>query len=355
MSDFSAYGGIHEEWVAAEKANPVITVVDMTVEEKKRAQNEAREKVAAEGLKALRSKVTMRDHGITCRDGHHIEARTYRPSSIDEREKLPVYIHFHGGGFMTGTLASEDTICAGIAIGAGVMVLNVNYRHTPEHGYPTAWDDAEDAFEWLHDNIDAIHGDAQAVVIGGISAGAWLTASLVLRKHLGQSTTSSRPSVAGQVLMIPCVTFLDCFGPLREKLANPRQSSYEENADAPILPLSIAKEYNHYLKVENPDPNDLRLNPGHAKPEQVAGLPPTVFGIAGRDILRDEGLLYAKMLAEAGVPTDVNVYKGVPHGFRRLGAHMPTTASRWDRTMVDGIKWALSKPRASGRLEIKAE
>src|SRR5687768_3307897 len=110
MSDFSAYGGIHEEWVAAEKANPIVTV-HLPVEEKKKVQNEAREKLAAEGLKAVRSKVLIRDHTIPCRDGAQIEGRTYRPSNVDEKEKLPVYIHFHGGGFMTGTLSSEDTIC----------------------------------------------------------------------------------------------------------------------------------------------------------------------------------------------------------------------------------------------------
>lgn len=299
MCDFSEYGGIHEEWIAAEKASPVVAI-NLPVEQKKKVQNAAREKLAAQGLEAVRSKVILHDYTIPCRDGANIEGRTYRPSDVDENKTLPVYMHFHGGGFMAGTLSSEDAICAGIAIAAGVMVLNVNYRHTPEHVYPTAWHDAEDAFEWLHDNIDAVHGDAQSVVIGGISAGAWLTASLLLMKKLGLSATKSRPPVAGQVLMIPCLVHLECFGPQRRKLANPDKSSYEENHDAPILPMPTAKEFIDHLKVERPDPNDLQLNPGNASPEQVAGLPPTVFGVAGRDILRDEGLLYAKMLAEAG-------------------------------------------------------
>lgn len=99
--------------------------------------------------------------------------------------------------------------------------------------------------------------------------------------------------------MIPCLVHMDCYEPQRRKLADPTQSSYEENADAPILPFPIAKEYIEHLKVESPDPEDLQLNPGNANPGQVTGLPPTVFGVAGRDILRDEGLLYAKMLAEA--------------------------------------------------------
>ena len=39
-----------------------------------------------------------------------------------------------------------------------------------------------------------------------------------------------------------------------------------------------------------------------------AGLPPTFFQIAGLDPLRDEGLLYEKLLREAGVKTQLIMY-----------------------------------------------
>jgi acetyl esterase/lipase len=46
--------------------------------------------------------------------------------------------------------------------------------------------------------------------------------------------------------------------------------------------------------------NDLRLNPGNATEKEVTKLPPTTFGIAGYDPLRDEGLFYAKLLSDNG-------------------------------------------------------
>ena len=49
-----------------------------------------------------------------------------------------------------------------------------------------------------------------------------------------------------------------------------------------------------------PSQLDLRVNPGYASSTQVVGLPPTVCAVAGMDILRDEGLLYARQLTEAG-------------------------------------------------------
>jgi acetyl esterase/lipase len=102
------------------------------------------------------------------------------------------------------------------------------------------------------------------------------------------------------------------------------------------------------LKVPKTDlqVDDLRLNPGNASPEKVQGFPPTVFGVAGMDPLRDEGLLFAMTLAEASVPTDVNIFPGLPHGFRRYGDSL-SECERWDKVMENGTMWVLSGPVAS--------
>ena len=47
----------------------------------------------------------------------------------------------------------------------------------------------------------------------------------------------------------------------------------------------------------------------------LAGLPPAVIGVAEFDPLRDEGLVYAKSLADAGVEVVVRRYDGLIHGF----------------------------------------
>ncbi|KAL2136179.1 hypothetical protein VTI74DRAFT_5057 [Chaetomium olivicolor] len=340
MCDFSCYGGASDEWLALEASLPP-PPLGQSVEEKRRAVNASREQAAAEAMEVLGRWVRTQDHSIPTRDGSSIEARSYRPLDRDASDPLPVYIHLHGGGFLFGTLASEDATCARISLNARVVVINVNYRHTPEHHYPTAWNDVEDAFEWLHDNIQAVGGDAARVVVGGISAGAQLTASLVLGKHLGR-VAASRPAIAGQVLMIPALVNMDCYEPQMRKMKDPSISSYEENKDAPILPVSMCRFFTELLKIDKSElnPENLKLNPGNATPEQVKGLPPTVFGIAGLDPLRDEGLLYAKMLTESGVPTDVHLFKGVPHGFRRFGEKL-SASEKWDEVMENGIRWAL--------------
>lgn len=300
MCDFSEYGGPSDEWLAVAASIPA-PVPGLSLDERKKIINDARDEGAAEAMKAMNlgPQVRMQDHAIPARDGSSLEARSYRPAGADQTRPLPVYLHLHGGGFFFGTLASEDFMCARIAANDKVVVLNVNYRHTPEYPYPTAWDDTHDAFEWLHDHIDVLGGDAGQVVIGGISAGAQLAASLTLEQHLGRIATG-RPAIAGQLLMIPALVNMDCYEPQLKQMKNPAVSSCVENRDAPILPMAIVKFFTDLLKIENPDVNDLKLSPGNATPAQVKGLPPTVFGITGLDPLRDEGLLYAKMLTEAG-------------------------------------------------------
>ncbi|CAN9368503.1 unnamed protein product [Alternaria alternata] len=353
--DFSQYGGPSEEWLAVEKTLPARTYdVTMDPHVLKEAVNAERESRAAEVMPLLAPHVQVKDYTIPTRDGSTIEARSYRSVKTDASERLPVYLYFHGGGFIFGTLSSEDPLCAQTAIKTGAIVLNVNYRHTPEHTFPTAWYDSQDAFAWLHKNIDEIGGDPSKVITGGISAGGTLAASLTLEQHLGKSEViAGLPTLAGQILIIPMVAHPATYDQGPGKLL--KTSSYVENENAPILPKKIVDFFTKLLdtaKTASPDLKDTKFNMVNATAEEVKGLPPTVFGIAGLDPLRDEALLYAKLLSEANVPTDITVFKGVPHGHRRFGKALKAS-EHWDECVDGGILWVLSKPKATGKFDVK--
>ncbi|EFQ90070.1 hypothetical protein CFE70_001522 [Pyrenophora teres f. teres 0-1] len=350
--DFSQYGGPSEEWLAVEKTLPASTFdLSMDPVALRTAVNAERESRASEAMKLLAPQVHVKDYTIPTRDGLVIEARTYRSVKKDATEKLPVYMYLHGGGFIFGTLNTEDPLCAQTAINTGAVVLNVNYRHTPEHAFPTAWHDSQDALAWLHSNINAIGGDPSKVVVGGVSAGGQLAASLALEQHLGKSDiTKHLPRLAGQILIIPPLAALSTYdqGP-GKKL---KSSSRIENEHAPILPKKTMDFFTSLLKAGDPDLKDTKLNIVNATEEEVKGLLPTVFGIAGLDPLRDEGLLYAKLLSEANVPTDITLFKGVPHGHRRFGKALKAS-EHWDKCVEEGILWVLSKPQATGKFQVK--
>ncbi|KAL2832593.1 Alpha/Beta hydrolase protein [Aspergillus cavernicola] len=363
--DFSEYTGPSKEWLVLEPALPTRTP-GLTTEELKAITNKGREDVAARDMmeQDLSSRVIIHDHRIPTRDNQTLEARSYRPSNTNNTnpsKPLPVYIHLHGGGFLFGTLASEDAICSRIVTSLAeqentpIVVLNVNYRHTPEHAYPVAWNDTEDAFHWVHDHLGEIGGDGERVVMGGISAGAWLAASTALAQNLARDgELAARPRIRGMVLMIPGLVHYKCYRAQVERLRDPGVSSWVENRDAPVIPLKTVEMFMGLLGVEGGEglEGDLRLNPGNARGEQVAGLGPVTVGVAGMDPLRDEGLLFAQLLSENGVPTRTNVFRGVPHGFRRFGEKL-SVCEKWDAVMVEGIKWAL-RDAVPGPFEIHA-
>src|SRR5215207_2210787 len=60
-------------------------------------------------------------------------------------------LHFHGGGFRIGSVASHRDLIAQIAIASGCRVLAINYRLAPEHRFPAALDDAVAAYGWMLD------------------------------------------------------------------------------------------------------------------------------------------------------------------------------------------------------------
>lgn len=305
MCDFSEYGFPSKEWLQLEVNLPTVEAgQEQSVAELKQVTNLRRDQVSQSEMLELKTKVSMKDFSVPTRDGQDLEARTYRSSVFAQDESLPIYIHFHGGGFLFGTLQSEDAICSRIALATGAMVLNVNYRHTPEYTYPTAWNDAEDTLIWLckpdHNKINRINGDLSQLVIGGVSAGAYIAAALVQTVLRGELNASTTPKICGQVLMIPCLVSTACYDSQLKQIKEPSVSSYCQAANAPILNMARKNFFNSLLKVANPDPQDRRLNPAHVSAEVVKRLPPTTMGIAGYDPLRDEGLLYGKLLSENG-------------------------------------------------------
>lgn len=110
--------------------------------------------------------------------------------------------------------------------------------------------------------------------------------------------------------------------------------------------------FNNLVCPKPPPLEDRRANPGLASAEEVRDLPPTTIVCCGLDPLRDEALLYAKLLAENGVAMNVHLFKGVPHGFRRFGDKL-SLSQVWDRVLADGIQWALNQPEAGGVVDLQ--
>jgi acetyl esterase/lipase len=300
MSDFSEYGHPSKEWLEVAGTLPA-PKPDQSLDELKKTGNSGRERSARAQMRAFESSVAIRTMSIVARDGFALEARSYRSTLATAEELLPIYVHFHGGGFFFGTLRSEDAICSRLALSTRTVVININYRHTPAAVFPTAWNDSEDSIQWICSNAHLFHGDTQQIVVGGISAGAWLAASF-MRQLCGESNNIDLcgAKIRGQVLMIPCLVHPKFYDSIQAQIKETRLSSYVQCRDAPILPMTRRRLFSDLLKIPHTDTQDKRANPGLVTEEEARKLPPTTLGIAGNDTLRDEGLLYGKLLSEQG-------------------------------------------------------
>lgn len=241
----------------------------------------------------------VEDFNIPARDGLALPARLYAPSF----EHLPVLLYFHGGGFTIGSIATHDVLCRQLSHLAGCVVVSVDYRLAPEHKFPAAANDAWDALQWLSAHAENMGLDAARLAVGGDSAGGTLAAMCaVLARDAGLP-------LALQLLFYPgCAAHQDT--PSHRKFA--QGFVLEEK--------SITWFFNQYVRSPA-DRDDWRFAPLNAP--DVDGVAPAWFGLAECDPLVDEGVMYADKLRAAGVPVDLEIYRGVTHEFIKMGRAIP--------------------------------
>ena len=95
----------------------------------------------------------------------------YRPK--DAKEKLPVIVSVHGGGWVYGTKETYQFYCMSLAQ-RGFAVVNYSYRLAPEHKYPAQIEDTNAVIKWVINNTDAYGFDTKNIFAVGDSAGGHL-------------------------------------------------------------------------------------------------------------------------------------------------------------------------------------
>lgn len=241
----------------------------------------------------------VEDFTLPARDGYALPARLYAPSNA----VLPVLLFFHGGGFTVGSIATHDTLCRVLSEKSGCAVVSLDYRLAPEHKFPTASNDAWDAVEHLAGNAGQWGLDGTRIAVGGDSAGGTLAAvCAILARDAGIP-------LALQLLFYPGTA------------AHQDTPSHKKYAEGPLLGEALIS-YFFNLYVNSPtDRDDWRFAPLNA--EDVEGVAPAWIGLAEYDPVVDEGIAYADKLRAAGVPVDLEIYRGVIHEFVKMGRAIP--------------------------------
>lgn len=250
----------------------------------------------------------VRDLAAPCRDGASIAVRLYQPTPPSGAPGLPVLLYFHGGGYTVGGIESHDGLCRALAARTPCAVLSVGYRLAPEHKFPTACHDAEDAYLWLLEHGPRLGLDTRRIAVGGDSAGGTLATTLALTVR-----DATWPKPCAQVLLYPCTS------------GGQDTASHHRYASGHLLEADTLQwMYANYLRDDD-DRKDWRFAP--LQTADLRGLPPAFIGLAEHDVLLDEGLMYADRLKGAGVPVRTTVYEGMIHDFARLANVVPEVAA----------------------------
>jgi acetyl esterase/lipase len=262
-----------------------------------------------------------------------VRARVYTAPDTgpDAGPPRPCVYWIHGGGYVSGSALAVDARLNRWVEELGCVAVAVEYRLAPEHPYPAPLEDCYTGLSWTVANAGRLGVDPARVVVAGSSAGAGLAAALALLAR-----DRGGPPLTHQILIYPM---------LDDRQTTP---SSRMNGTAVWGRAANALGWRAYL---GPEAGGADV-PGYAAPARaadLAGLPPAFVAVGTADLFRDESIAYASRLLEAGVPTELHVYPGAPHGFELIAA--AAGVSRRCDAEITGLRRALHPvlPAPDGR------
>lgn len=240
-----------------------------------------------------------------------LKATLFKPQKFKQEakqtEKLPVLIYYHGGSFVIGSLSAHVRLCERIAKETNCAVVLPDFRLAPSNRFPLGFEDCFQTLDWIVKEGQSKGLDPQRIAVMGDSAGGTMAASIA------QKALDRDIKLRGQLLIYPALD------------AECRSESVRTFVDTPLLNgESVRNMWDLYLQCEK------RAWPPYASPahrEKLDNLPATYIETAEFDPLRDEGIAYAKALAESGVKTQLRQTKGTVHGYDMAQPKLGVTRS----------------------------
>ena len=224
-----------------------------------------------------------------------ISIRIHRPKATSDKTR-PGLLEIHGGGFIMGSKEMMDPWCDRVAAELDAVVVSTDYRLAPENPFPAGLEDCYAALSWTALHADELGIDPIRLGVAGQSAGGGLAAAcaLLARDRKG-------PKLCFQLLEIP---------ELDDRLETPPMQQF---TDTPLWNRPNAVwSWRHYLGAEHTGEVSPYAAPSRAL--DLSNLPPAYVSTMEFDPLRDEGILYALRMMQAGVPVELHSYAGTFHG-----------------------------------------
>jgi acetyl esterase/lipase len=239
-----------------------------------------------------------------------VHVRVYRHRDR-AASNVPALLWMHGGGYIFGSYDMDAPRLDRLVATTGCVAVSVEYRLAPEHPYPAAHHDCRAALLHVVDHADALGIDARRIAVGGVSAGGGLAAALALFAR------DAGVALVHQHLIYPMID---------DSLTTP-SSAWDT---VPIWRPALNRfAWQCYLGDGDGD----MTYAAAARADDVAGVAPAYIHVGSADGFLHEDVHYAARLLAAGVPTELHVFPGAPHGFDGLAPD--ATISRTAGALAD--------------------
>ncbi|MCU1365960.1 MAG: hypothetical protein JWL72_2491 [Ilumatobacteraceae bacterium] len=253
---------------------------------------------------------------IVVSEDPHVVIRVHRPKGVTGA--LPCLYSMHGGGYVLGSSSMDDSRFDQFCTKYPCVGVSVEYRLAPETPYPGPLDDCYAGLTYVFANAASLGIDPTRIGIGGVSAGGGLAAALALLAR-----DRGEVSVAFQLLECPMV--------------DDRQSTMSSQQDGLAIWSRESNTFGWQSYLGNIfGTDDVPHYAAPARATDLSGLPPAFVAVGTADGFRDEDIAYATRLNQAGVPTELHVYPGLPHGHMLFAGVAPAVA-QWQRDLEDWL------------------
>ncbi|KVI11409.1 probable carboxylesterase 6 [Cynara cardunculus var. scolymus] len=245
-------------------------------------------------------------HDLSIDTNTNLRVRIYLPELPDSTQKLPIILHFHGGGFC---ISQADwfmyyNFYMRLAREAKAIVVSTYLRLAPECRLPAAINDGYSTLLWLqdlenrktHQSLLSSNGDFSRIFLLGDSTGGNIVHQ-VAKKSAGENM-----GVAGAILIHP--------GFLRSV----RSKSELENPESPFLTLDMLDKF---LKLGLPEGStkDHQITCPMAEPLEGLDLPPYLVCVAEQDLMIATEVEFYEAMKKSGNNVKLLVSPEVGHSF----------------------------------------
>lgn len=255
--------------------------------------------------------VTTSLRSTTTDDDHELPLRWYEPSGGGPGSAV---LYLHGGGMVGGSAELYEPLVRLYVEWSGVPFLSVDFRPAPQPGGRALAQDGFAGLEWLHENAGRLGVDPARIAVMGDSSGGGVAAGVaILARDRGVD-------LARQILVYP---MLD-------------DRNTEPDPHLAGLPTAWPHLFNRIgwaaVRGESPG-SELSAVHAPARLGDLSGLPPAYVEVGELDIFRDEDVEHAHRLWAAGVPCELHVHPGAPHGHDLMLLGSPA-GERWRQDKI---------------------